>query len=162
MKKKKSIIALVVWFLWAAGQDLDSIARFSIKSDYYIYSDNHLAPLFFVFSFTIFLLNVSTVYYLFRPYYAGFYTGLAALCVAASQGILTIFMALSDLPGVRVAYEAGREVRGLPVRQEALDMIFTPNAMYSGLGVMLFLYLLVGYYLVKNKSYFFDRRLPAW
>ena len=161
MKKEKSTIFLMIWFIWAAGQDLDLIIRFSIKSDYYIYSSNGLAAVFFIFSFAVFLLNMSTVYYLFRPYYIGFYTGLSALSVAALYNIVSIVIALRDLPGVRHAYELGREVRGLPVRQEALDMIFSASGMYGMSVLMLLFYIIVAYFILKNKPYFFSRTLAV-
>ncbi len=72
-----------------------------------------------------------------------------------------MFMALNDLSGVRHAYEVGREIRGLSVRQEAMDMIFTPNAMYTSLGIMLSFYILVAYLLIKNKAYFCGNDLSA-
>src|SRR6185436_19198917 len=95
-----------------------------------------LMPLFFLFAAAVFLLDAATVIYLFRPRPAGFYVALSALAFSIIQSIVSVSLALSDLPGVRQAYAAGREARGLSVREGALDTIFTPRAMYLMLALL--------------------------
>jgi len=161
MNKGKSIVFLTVWFLWASGQDLDSIARYSIKSDFYVFSSNNIAPVFFIFAFLVFILNIATVYYLFKPSHLGFKTALSALGLSVIQNTVSLFLALNDISGVREAYSKGREIRGLSIREEALDMIFTPSALYSGIGVMLFLYFFVAFFVVRNRYYFYESTLKV-
>ena len=161
MDKGKSVIFLIVWFLWAAGQDLDSIVRYSIKSDFYVFSSHNMAPVFFVFAVLIFILNLTTVYYLFKPSFLGFKVALSALGVAVIQNIVLLLLALNDIPGVREAYSKGREIRGLPIREEAMDMIFTPSALYASMGIMLLLYVLVGFFIIRNKEYFYGPIIKA-
>jgi hypothetical protein len=146
---------LIVWFLWATGSDLDSLARFSTTSDYYIYSSNGLAWLFFILAGAVFLLNATSAWYLFRPEPIGQRVLLTALGAGAAYTSVTLGMAISDIDGAREAYTVGREVRGLPVRQQALDAIFTPRAMMLGGGLSILVYLgLVGLVL-RNKPFFF-------
>ena len=38
MRRPRSIILLIVWFLWATGKDLDGLARFGTTADYYIFA----------------------------------------------------------------------------------------------------------------------------
>lgn len=144
-----------MWFLWAAGKDLDSLARFSTTSDYYIYSSNSLAWLFFVLAGIVFLLNAASVWYLFRPEPFGQKILLIALGTGIVYTLTTLGMAATDIDGAREAYAVGREVRGLPVREAALDAIFTPRAMIIGGGLAVLVYLALGGLVLRNKLFFF-------
>lgn len=95
------------------------------------------------------------MYYLFRPRPVGFYVALSALGLSLAQSIASVSLALSDLPGVKEAYAAGREARGLSVRREALDTIFTPPAMFAVLAVALVLIPVIALLLVRSRGYFF-------
>lgn len=154
MKKSKSIILLIVWFIWAAGKDLDAIVRFGLSTDFYVFSLNNLTPLFFVFAFTVFVLNTATVYCLFKPNPKGLYIAMNALVIAATQNIFTFCLALRDLDAVRSVYAASREARGLSVREEALNMIFSQQGMYTSLLIMCVLYLVIGFLVFKKRTYF--------
>lgn len=157
MIKSKGIVFLIVWFIWSAGQDLDSIVRYSIKADYYIYSSNNMAPIFFIFVFLVFSLNIMTIYSLFRPVAIGFYAAIAAIAALALgfvHNTLSFTLALGNLAGVKSAYRIGREVRGLPVRPETLDAVFTPQAMQLGLYASALLYCVALFIVLKNRSHF--------
>jgi hypothetical protein len=155
VSRPRSIILLIIWFLWSAGKDLDSLARFSTTSDYYIYSSNSLPWLFFVLAGTVFLLNAASVWYLFRPEPLGQRILLIALGAGAAYTVASLGMALSDISGARDAYTLGREVRGLPIREAALEAIFTPRAMLIGGGLTLMIYLALGALVLRNKPFFF-------
>ncbi len=161
MNKTKGVIFLIVWFMWSAGQDLEMIARYSLKADYYIYSSVGLPWLFFVFAFGIFSLNIVTIFYLFRPLYIGYFTAIASLVLGAVQNITRLTLALDDLPGVRKAYENGRELRGMPIREEAMNMIFTPGSMQTAMYATLALYTVVLFFTIKNRSYFYGSSINA-
>lgn len=150
----KLIIFMLVWFLWATGKDLDALVRFSISTDYYILSAAGVPWLFFVMGFTVFLLNTATVYYLFKPRPAGQWVLMNALVSGAVQNVVTIAFALPNLSNARDVYATGREIRGLPVREEALDKIFTTNAMTLALIVMLGSYALIAFIAYRKKDYF--------
>ena len=149
----KIVIALVVWFMWSAGKDLDALVRYSITSDYYILSNAGLMQLYFVMGGAVFLANLSVVYLLFRPGAGSLRTVFIALGLAAVQGIVTFALAIRDLPGAREAYARGREIRGLSVREDALDMIFTPGGMLMTVGIMLILYALVASMAWRSRRY---------
>ena len=161
MRKTPGIIILIVWFIWSAGRDLDNLIRSTGTTDYYIFSTNGLTPLFFVFAAGVFLLDAATVYYLFRPRPPGFHVALSALALSLVQSIVSVSLALSDLPGVKEAYAAGREARGLSVRREALDTIFTPPAMLVVLAVAVVLIALIAFLVVRNRGYFFRHEAKA-
>jgi len=96
------------------------------------------------------------VIYLFRPRPAGFYVALSALAFSIIQSIVSVSLALSDLPGVRQAYAAGREARGLSVREEALDTMFTPRAMYLMLVLLVLINAVAAFLITRNRGYFFS------
>ena len=158
MKKSAGIIILIVWFIWSTGRDLYTLLTASTTAEFYIFSSNGLTPLFFVFALGIFLLDAATVFYLFQPRPVGFYVALSALGLSLLQSIVSMSLTLSDLSGVREAYVASREARGLSVREEALDMMFTPAAMYLIFGVIVVITAVAAFLIIRNRSYFLRRQ----
>jgi hypothetical protein len=155
VSRPRSIILLIVWFLWAAGKDLDVLARYSSTSDYYIFSSHGMPWLFFVLAGAVFLFNSASVFYLFRPQPVGYPVLLGSLLAGVVQGgVVSLLLALDDLPGVRQAYEIGRELRGLPVRPEAMDLIFTPTAMWVSAGLAVAVYGVLMWLVRRNRSFF--------
>jgi hypothetical protein len=161
MQKSKSVIFLLIWFMWAAGQDLDLLVRHQIKSDFYIFQFNGLTILFFVLATTVFALNIMTIYSLFKAYFVGFYTAIASLSIGLLYNAIGLSLALKNLPGVREAYQTSREIRGLSIREEALDMIFTEQGMYYSFAAMLVFYILVFIFVLRNKDYFYSGSFRA-
>ena len=155
MSRPRSIILLIVWFLWATGKDLDALARYSTTSDYYVFSALGAPWLFFLLAGAVFLLNATSVFYLFRPEPVGYPVLLSALAVGVGQSIITLAFAVNNIPGVRQAYEIGREIRGLPVRQEALEMIFTPSAMWLAAALTVAVYGALMWLVRRNRPFFF-------
>jgi hypothetical protein len=45
--RSKVVVLLLVWFLWAAGKDLDALVRYSVTSDFYILASAGAGWLFF-------------------------------------------------------------------------------------------------------------------
>ena len=160
-KKTPGIIILIVWFIWLSGRDLDNLIRASGTTDYYIFSSNGLTPLFFLFAAAVFLLDAATVSYLFRPRPAGFYVALSALAFSLIQTMVSVSLALSDLSGVRQAYAAGRKARGLSVREEALDMMFTPRAMYLIVLLLVLINAVAAFLIIRNRGYFLSDNINA-
>ncbi len=155
MGRPRSAILLIVWFLWAAGKDLDALARYSTTSDFYVFSSHGAPWFFFLLASLVFLLDAASVFYLFRPQPMGYPVLFAALVAGAVQNLVTLALALNNTAGVREAYEIGRELRGLPVRQEALDMIFTPSAMWIAAGLSLAVYAALAWLAHRNRPFFF-------
>ena len=154
MQRPPSILLLLVWFLWATGQDLSHLARFSTTSDYYVFTSIGMPWLYFVLAMAVFLLNVASVFYLYRPETFAPRVLFSALGAAAIQNLLTCVLALKDMSGVREAYAIGRELRGLQVREEALDMIFQPVALGISLLLSLGVYVVTAWLVQRNRAYF--------
>lgn len=158
MKKTKSLTLLIVYFIWAAGQDLDGIVRYAVLTDYSIFLANGVPWLFFMLAFVVFSLNVLTVYNLIYPRPLGLVCGLAAVVANAIQLSITMVLALRDIPAVREAYVISREARGLPVRDNALNALFSHQAMLGTMVVMLLLFLVIAWGLLRNRAYFLGDR----
>ena len=154
MQRPRSVVLLIVWFLWATGKDLDSLARYATTADYYIFSSNGAAWLYFAASGSVFLLNAASVFYLLRPQPAGYPVLLSALIAGAVHNLGATALAVRDIAGVREAYEIGREIRGLAVRPEALDMIFSPSALWTSVGLALLVYAAIAIVVRRNRTYF--------
>ncbi|MEN1973477.1 hypothetical protein WCE34_14300 [Luteimonas sp. MJ204] len=154
MRRPRSIILLIVWFLWATGKDLDGLARFGTTADYYIFASIGAAWAYFALAGVVFLLNAAAVFYLFRPQLVGYRFLLGALAAGMGQNLVTTLLAVRDIQGVREAYEIGRELRGLPVRQEAMDMIFKPSALWLAAGLAVLVYVALAVLVRRNRSYF--------
>jgi len=155
VSKSKGVVLLIVWFMWATGKDLDTLVRYSISTDYYIFSSIGLEAAFFVMAGAVFLLNTSVVYCLFQPQIYGLRLLIASLSASAVYNIAAVSIALQNIPNVRAAYENGRELRGLPVREGAMDMIFTQSAFATSIVVTIALYLVIGFIAYRNKAYFY-------
>jgi len=150
----KLVIFLLVWFLWATGRDLDSLVRFSISTDYYVFLAADIPWLFFVMGFAVFALNTATVYCLFRPQPAGLWVLLNALIAGFVQNLVAFAFGIQNLANVREVYASNRELRGLPVREEALERFFTPHGLTMTLGVMFAVYALLALIAFQKKHYF--------
>lgn len=155
MSKSKGVVLLIVWFISAAGKDLDTLVRYSISTDYYIFSSIGLESAFFVMAGAVFLLNTSVVSCLFQPQSYGLRLLIASLSASAIYNTVVVSIALQNIPNVRAAYANGRELRGLPVRERALDMIFTPSAFATSIVVTIALYFAIGFVAYRNKAYFY-------
>lgn len=150
----KSIIFMAVVFGWGAGQVLDSIVRYSIKIDYFVWESIGVPFLHFLFSFTSLALTVSALTVLLKPRPAGYMICLIAASWSAIYGALVTWLALRDLPGVREIYLSGREIRGLSVREEAADLIFTPTGMLGSYGLALLFWSVVIFLLWRRRDWF--------
>ncbi|MDD4963722.1 MAG: hypothetical protein PHI11_07385 [Gallionella sp.] len=155
MSKSKGVVFLIVWFMWATGKDLDTLVRYPISTDYYIFSSIGLEAVFFAMAGVIFLLNTSVVYCLYQPQTYGLRLLISSLSASAVYNIVAISIALQNISNVRAAYEKGRELRGLPVREEAMDMIFTQNSFVISIIITIALYLAIGLVAYRNKTYFY-------
>jgi hypothetical protein len=119
---------LVLFFLWSVGKDFQVMITHQRGVDFYIFDQRGLSTLFFAFLSATFLLDFGASFALFRPGGKGFWVCIAALAVGMIYNTLALNLALSDLDGVKKAYIAGRELRGIPANLEATAKIFTPKA----------------------------------
>jgi hypothetical protein len=146
---------LFVFFLWAVGKDFQLMVTHKQSVDYFIFESHNLLQLFFLFMTASVLLNFAASYYLLRPDKAGFWVCLAAITVGLINNATALYLALTDLPGVREAYALSRELRGLPAREANLDRIFTPEGMQAGFVIASLLAIAAVAVILWNRRYFY-------
>ena len=86
----------------------------------------------------------------------GFWITILSLIISSLENIIGFSIAMNNIYAARNAYVISRQARGLPIREEALDLAFSPNSMCIALGVAIGLALLWAILLFWKKSYFSD------
>lgn len=150
----KALVFAAVVFAWMSGAVLDGIARFPVKTDYYLFSGYGGPVLYFAPMLLLLALLVAADYYLWRPARGGLLTCLVALAATAIHSVASLWLTLRDIPGARDLYTRGREIRGLPIREEGLDVIFSSSSLIAITAATLAVYALCAFFLARNRSYF--------
>jgi hypothetical protein len=154
MRKIWGIIVLIIWFLWLLGRNVMSVLSWGDSMDMAIYSGQGLTPLFFVMATGAFDLELSTLFFLFRPARMGLWLGLASVIWSVSQGAVVTALAIADLETAKAAYIASRQARGLSVRPELYDALFSPSGLIGVLGVVILINAVVALLLLLSRRYF--------
>ncbi len=150
----KALIIVFTLFVWDSGQVLDSIVRYSIKIDYYLWESLGLPWVFFVTQFASLALLVAALTVLWEPRPFGLKICLFQSAWMAVYGIISTTLIFRDIPGVREVYMLGREVRGLSVRPEAADLIFTTNGIWSTLIFSVVFALIIAFIVWQQRLWF--------
>jgi hypothetical protein len=146
---------LIVFFIWSVGKDFQMIFTLQRSVDFHIFDHHKLSTVFFAFLSAIFLLDFAASYSVIRRTAAGFWVCLGALLVNLVYNVIAMNLALDDLPGVRDAYMARREMMGLPANPETAKRIFTPDGIKATMALGVFFGLVGIAALVKARPYFF-------
>jgi hypothetical protein len=156
----KSLVFVLIVLVWSSGSVLDGVARYPIKTDYYLFSQLGGPVLYFLPMFILLSLLVAADFYVLRPAKVGLTVCLAALAAASLHAIVAMFLVVRDIPTARELYVRGREIRGLPIREEGLDLIFSVGSL-TGLtfGALAF-YGVCALILVRNRHYFEQVKAP--
>jgi hypothetical protein len=72
------------------------------------------------------------------------------------QNVVTLAFAVNNLPRAREAYARGRELRGLQVREGALDMIFSAQGIWTA-SLMTLLYAAVAFLVYRARTHLSGR-----
>lgn len=157
MKKTWGIIVLIIWFMWVTWSGLRELWSPN-STNYFIFDSNGAAFLAYAFGVVLLILHVATLYYLFKPTKTGFYTALSATLIMLLQGFVTVWLVLSNLDGVKAAYIERRRERGLSVRPELYERMFTTEAMIGLLAFTALIFGVILFLLVRNRKYFDSKR----
>lgn len=152
----RSLVFVVVLFIWDSGNVLDAIVRFPIKTDYYLWSSLGVPWVHFAIQFFSLALLVAALTVLWRPRPLGLKICLGQVGWMAAYGVISSLLVLRDIPGVREVYMLGRETRGLSVRPEAADLIFTPQGILGTLAFSLVFAALLGFIIWRKRWWFLD------
>ena len=103
------------------------------------------------------LLSTSACTAVWKRISSGFSVCFAAIAWGLLSGFITTTLVLRDIPGVREAYEIGREARGLPVREEAMSAIFSPSGLWGAYGFSAAFLLLLAFLVWRHRSWFISQ-----
>lgn len=135
----KLLVLVLMILVYGSGQALDGLFRYAIKMEYYIWESQGLSELHFVVGVFNLVLYAAAAHAIFtRRSFSLHLCAATAVWSCAYSAILTRF-AIKNLDGVRELYMLGREVRGLSIRPEAAELIFTPAGMWASWSVSLVL-----------------------
>lgn len=156
LKRPKIIILLLIVFLWLFGKNLEHLLRFSISPSYHLLAQVNMESIFFVFRFLLFILYGGTVWFLWKPRHIGFRLALSSLIVSFLKNTMTLSIGINNIDTAKNAYVIWRQARGLPVREEPLNMMFTPSGMYISFGIAFGVTLLLAILSLWKRSYFIE------
>lgn len=154
MKKTWGIIVLIVWCLWTVSRDVMSLFPSADSVDRAVYEANGLGIVFFGLAIIAMMLQVATIYFLFKPAKIGLYVGLATVLWCVLQNFAATVFIISNLDGAKVAFTASRTARGLSVEPELYDLMFTPVAMMGLLALSVLVNAIVAFLFLLNRRYF--------
>lgn len=154
LKRDWGLIFLWVAAIWGAGKALEVLARFATVSDYAILSAHGLGWLFFVVAGINLMLWVTFTYYLTRPAPVVVTVGFAALAYNALYNGAMTFVLMQDLPAARTAYAVSREARGMPVREETLNAVFSVSGIWGSFLLSLLIMAIVAVMLWRKRRWF--------
>lgn len=146
---------LMVFFIWSVGKDFQLIFTLQRSVDFHIFNVHGLSTVFYASLSAVFLLDFAASYSVFRRSPAGFWVCLSALVVGLVYNLVAMQLALGDIGGVRDAYVASRELRGLPANPEAVRRIFTPEGLQASMALGVFFGLVgIGAVVMARKHFF--------
>lgn len=154
MRRPIAIWFLKIYFVWGVVRDIQLIITHKTSTDYSIFQANEISQLFFIFMTAIFVLDFLASYFLIRPKMTGFWIGITAISSSLLFNGISLSLALRDLESVRKAYEFSRQARGLVVREELLNKIFTPEGMQATFAFSALFSIAAIIIVFRNKWYF--------
>ncbi|HML79095.1 MAG TPA: hypothetical protein PKD36_12175 [Geobacter sulfurreducens] len=140
--------------MWGVVRGIQLIITHKTSTDYSIFQANGISQLFFILMTAIFVLDFLTSYFLIRPKMTGFWIGISAIGSSLLFNGISLSLALKDLESVRKAYEISRQARGLVVREELLNKIFTPEGMQATFAFSALFSIAAILIVLRNKWYF--------
>jgi hypothetical protein len=153
MKKPLAIRLLIYAFALSFGVHLYYLARHEKSTDYFIFQSNGLSWLFFTAFFAIATLDFFCFQLLARRDRLALRVGVISILISMALSTLTWTLAIKDLPRVKEAYIANRAERGVPVRRETADAVFTKGTTSLLSTMQLFLQLGLLATLLFSKRY---------
>ena len=160
-ERNAAIVILGLWFLWAVGQDAMALAQFRTGTDYHVFWSTGRPWLFFMLAIPVLMLDLGALIALGRASVHGHRFVIGAAIASIFYTIISGSLLMHDLDGVRAAYEASREARGLPVRPEVAERVFQADTVLITLGVAILLNFVVAVLGWANRGYFRPSSLNA-
>lgn len=157
LKRPKVIILLIIVFLWLFGKNFEHLLKLSTSPYCYLLAQINMESMFFIFKILLIILYGGTVWFLWKPKPIGFWVAIGSLIVSFLEDTVTFLIGINNIDAVRGAYIIWRQTRGLPIREEPLDMMFTSSGMYISFGISVGLILLWVSLLFWKRNYFIHK-----
>ncbi len=153
-KMPPAIIVLFILFLLGFGKDVELIVRFPTSADYIVFNAAGMAYLFFILIIAIASLDGLTLWFLMRPRAMGLRIAIASVAFSMIENVIACALVMRDMDAARNAYVLSRQARGMLVRQDALDFMFSSTAVSLTLAAALAFELILVALLVWKREYF--------
>ncbi len=147
------LLALIVVFALAAGMRVYYLARPHASTDAFLLSHHGYGWAFYPWFFAVAVLDVYVVQAMARRWYSAVAVGLISIAVSAGSAAAMLALAASDLEATRGAYAENRMERGFPVREEALEFVFSAPYLLSATAALLLFHLLIVFLLLRARKH---------
>lgn len=154
LKKSKTIILLIIIFLWSILKDIETLVRYSTTTDYQLLGTIGLAFLVPIFAGVLLALHFVALWYLFKPKPRGLRFGFVSVGIDAVVSLIVWGISVADMESARIAYTTSRAARGLSLREEHMEFLFSPIGLAVTLSIIIGTAFIVGYLLWRNRRYF--------
>lgn len=154
--KSKVILFLSFYFAWVLIKDIASLLFYKTSTDYLLLKQiGFTSPTLFAGIMIILIIaELMALWFLVQPRLMGFWIAIVAVVLSAIESVAMVLISLTDLDAARQAYILSRQARGLSIRENAMNMIFSPNVMYVTLAFVLGFAAVLIALLVWKKEYF--------
>lgn len=157
-KRPKTIILLLVVFIWLLVRNIEYLLRYQSVLDYNLLNQAGIGYLFLVFVVLLLIFNALGVYFLWKPKPIGLWLIISGLVISAIESMVGFFIMIGNIDYARSAYIISREVRGLYIDEAVINFIISPINVYLGLAASLGLTILWIILLIWNKKYFYHEK----
>jgi hypothetical protein len=123
-----------IWFvetflLWIGGRSIYFAVLSDLDPNYRMAMESGFGPQLVVVEILFGILAIGAGVAIYLRYKHALMMATAALAIYTGLNVAQLWQSANNLPAFREAYKASRDARGLPITEERLDMMFSPEAM---------------------------------
>ncbi len=154
--KPKVILFLSFYFAWVLIKDIASLLFYKTSTDYLLLKQiGFSSPALFAGIMMILIIaELMALWFLVQPRLMGFWVAIVAVVFSALESAAMVLISLLDLDAAKQAYIISRQARGLSIRENAMNTIFSPSVMYVTLIFVLGFAAVLIALLIWKKGYF--------
>ena len=153
------LFALITVFALAAGSRVYHLARPNSSTDAFVLEHHGYGLAFYLLFFVIAALDVYVVQALARREFLAVPVGAVSIAVSAGSAVAIFALAATDLEATKSEYAKNRIERGFPVREEALEAVFSVPYLLGVTAAVVLFHILVLFLLLRARKYL--HRSPA-
>jgi hypothetical protein len=156
-KRPKTIIVLMVIYVYLFVSGLSKVFLFSSNPDYYFFSQAGVGYLYLVLTIPILIITGLTIQFLWKPKPIGLWIALFGLALHLLNDLVSFFIAVYNPELMKQAYILSREARGAPVRPENIERMFSQTGIFITFGIAIGLTLLLAVLFIWKRDYFLQQ-----